>query len=108
MLPDRETLLVIDTATEACSVALFHDSELIASDHAVMGRGHAERLVPMIAALWWARPGGVLTITATMLLVAGARVLFGYSDVLHNSLLIRAAQEVAGVSAHGHLDDQRR
>jgi tRNA threonylcarbamoyl adenosine modification protein YeaZ len=51
MLPDRETLLVIDTATEACSVALFHDSELIASDHAVMGRGHAERLVPMIAAL---------------------------------------------------------
>lgn len=51
MLPDRETLLVIDTATEACSVALFEDSELIASDHAVMGRGHAERLVPMIAAL---------------------------------------------------------
>lgn len=51
MLPDPDSLLVIDTATEACSVALFRDAELIASHHAVMGRGHAERLVPMIAAL---------------------------------------------------------
>lgn len=51
MVPETETLLVIDTATEACSVALFEGAALIASDHAVMGRGHAERLVPMIATL---------------------------------------------------------
>jgi tRNA threonylcarbamoyladenosine biosynthesis protein TsaB len=51
MTPVPETLLVIDTATEACSVALFAGAVLVASDHAVMGRGHAERLVPMIAAL---------------------------------------------------------
>ncbi len=51
MSPDLPSLLVIDTATEACSVALFEGVHLIASDHAVMGRGHAERLVPMIAAL---------------------------------------------------------
>ncbi|MDM7957291.1 tRNA (adenosine(37)-N6)-threonylcarbamoyltransferase complex dimerization subunit type 1 TsaB [Blastomonas sp.] len=51
MTPDPDTLLVIDTATEACSVALFAGTVLIASDHAVMGRGHAERLVPMIAGL---------------------------------------------------------
>ncbi|KHL25553.1 peptidase M22 [Croceibacterium mercuriale] len=44
-------LLAIDTATPACSVALFHDDRLIAGDYAVIGRGHAERLVPMIAAL---------------------------------------------------------
>lgn len=44
-------LLAIDTATPACSVALFQDDHLIAGDHAVIGRGHAERLVPMIAAL---------------------------------------------------------
>lgn len=49
--PDTETLLVIDTATEACSVALFRGGVLIVSEHAVMGRGHAERLVPMIARL---------------------------------------------------------
>lgn len=44
-------LLAIDTATPACSVALFDDERLIAGDHAVIERGHAERLVPMIAAL---------------------------------------------------------
>jgi len=43
--------LVIDTATRACSVALFEDMECIAACHEVIGRGHAERLVPMIAEL---------------------------------------------------------
>ncbi len=46
--------LVIDTATAACSVALFEDDRLIVHAHDVVGRGHAERLVPMVAAL----PGG--------------------------------------------------
>ncbi|MEP2988696.1 MAG: tRNA (adenosine(37)-N6)-threonylcarbamoyltransferase complex dimerization subunit type 1 TsaB [Parasphingorhabdus sp.] len=44
-------LLVIDTATAACSVALFEENELIANDYAEIGRGHAEKLVPMIADL---------------------------------------------------------
>lgn len=43
--------LVIDTATEACSVALFEDGELIAHYHDVVGRGHAERIMPIIARL---------------------------------------------------------
>jgi tRNA threonylcarbamoyladenosine biosynthesis protein TsaB len=43
--------LVIETATSACSVALFDDDMLVAHDAAVVGRGHAERLMPMIAAL---------------------------------------------------------
>jgi tRNA threonylcarbamoyladenosine biosynthesis protein TsaB len=43
--------LAIDCATEACSVALFDGGALIAGDYAVLGRGHAERLVPMIAEL---------------------------------------------------------
>ena len=44
--------LVIDAATEACSVALFDgDCALIAGDCRQLGRGHAEALVPMIAAL---------------------------------------------------------
>lgn len=46
-----ERLLAIDTATVACSVALFEDGVLIASDYAEIGRGHAERLVPVIAQL---------------------------------------------------------
>jgi tRNA threonylcarbamoyl adenosine modification protein YeaZ len=44
-------LLVIDSATEACSVALFDVGDLLAGDYVELGRGHAERLVPMIAAL---------------------------------------------------------
>jgi len=43
--------LAIDSATEACSVALFDNNELIAGDWRMLGRGHAELLVPMIAAL---------------------------------------------------------
>jgi len=43
--------LVIETASEACSIALFAGEALLARDHRVIGRGHAEALVPMIAAL---------------------------------------------------------
>lgn len=48
------TCLVIDTATAACSVALFDGDRLLAGRHDVVGRGHAEQLMPMIAGL----PGG--------------------------------------------------
>ncbi|MEE4316407.1 MAG: tRNA (adenosine(37)-N6)-threonylcarbamoyltransferase complex dimerization subunit type 1 TsaB [Erythrobacter sp.] len=44
-------MLAIETASEACSIALFEGETLIAHDHRVIGRGHAEALVPMIAAL---------------------------------------------------------
>ena len=44
-------MLAIETASEACSVALFDGGTLIARDHRAIGRGHAEALVPMIAAL---------------------------------------------------------
>ncbi|HWK34704.1 tRNA (adenosine(37)-N6)-threonylcarbamoyltransferase complex dimerization subunit type 1 TsaB [Sphingomonas sp.] len=43
--------LVIETATAACSVALIENDAVIARAHEVVGRGHAERLVPMIAEL---------------------------------------------------------
>jgi len=43
--------LVIDTATAACSVALIEGGAVIAAAHEEVGRGHAERLLPMIAEL---------------------------------------------------------
>lgn len=43
--------LVIETATAACSVALIEQGRVIARGHEVVGRGHAERLIPMIAEL---------------------------------------------------------
>ncbi|HKX77001.1 MAG TPA: tRNA (adenosine(37)-N6)-threonylcarbamoyltransferase complex dimerization subunit type 1 TsaB [Novosphingobium sp.] len=49
-------ILAIDSSTEACSVALFEGADLTGADlvdghFEVIGRGHAERLVPMIARL---------------------------------------------------------
>lgn len=49
--PGRARTLVIDTATAACSVALIENGRTVAALHDEVGRGHAERLVPMIAAL---------------------------------------------------------
>lgn len=43
--------LIIDTATEACSVALFENGTLVEHFHGVLGRGHAERILPIIAGL---------------------------------------------------------
>jgi tRNA threonylcarbamoyladenosine biosynthesis protein TsaB len=43
--------LVIETATPACSVALLRGDEVVGEAHAPVGRGHAERLLPMIEAL---------------------------------------------------------
>ncbi|UAK24802.1 tRNA (adenosine(37)-N6)-threonylcarbamoyltransferase complex dimerization subunit type 1 TsaB [Sphingomonas nostoxanthinifaciens] len=42
------TTLVIETATAACSVALIDGAHVVAAAHEIVGRGHAERLVPMI------------------------------------------------------------
>ncbi len=44
-------ILVIETATSVCSLALFGAGAQIASRHEHIGRGHAERLIPMIAEL---------------------------------------------------------
>jgi tRNA threonylcarbamoyl adenosine modification protein YeaZ len=43
--------LVIDTATASCSVALIDGRDLIDSRRAIVGRGHAEHLLPMVEAL---------------------------------------------------------
>jgi tRNA threonylcarbamoyladenosine biosynthesis protein TsaB len=57
-------VLVIETATAACSVALLDGGHVLAARHELVGRGHAERLVPMVAEVLAeagvARPGAVL------------------------------------------------
>lgn len=44
------TLLALDTATEACSVALLHDGRVL-SHYEVIPRMHAQRLLPMVQTL---------------------------------------------------------
>lgn len=43
--------LVIDSATQALSIALFEGESVIAYVHDIVGRGHAEALMPVIANL---------------------------------------------------------
>ncbi len=54
-------ILIIETATAACSVALVDGETVLDERHEIVGRGHAERLVPMIADLLGdRRPGSIL------------------------------------------------
>jgi len=51
VLSRNDLLLVIDSATAACSVALVEEHRVLSERHELVGRGHAERLVPMIGEL---------------------------------------------------------
>lgn len=95
-------LLVIETTAAFLSVALFDGDALIAADHRNIARGHAEQLVPAIAAL----PGGGKadaiwvgcgpgSFTGTRVGIAAARALaFAWGAELsgYDSLALVAAQ----------------
>jgi tRNA threonylcarbamoyladenosine biosynthesis protein TsaB len=113
-------LLVIDSATAACSVALLgEDGTLIDARHEIVGRGHAERLVPMIGDLLGGRrPASILVdcgpgsftgvrvgLAAAHGLAIGWRIpLAGYSSL---ALVAAASGErevaVALLGGHGEL-----
>jgi len=103
------TTLVIDSATEACSVALLRGAELLAGDWQLLGRGHAERLVPMIAALpdkgradRVAVALGAGSFTGVRVGLAAARALalaWNVPLVGYPTLALIAAQAIAD---HGH------
>lgn len=49
-------------------------------------------MIGFTVALWWGKPGGSgLSVFTVMLFASLAQVLFNYSEILHNSLLVRAA-----------------
>ena len=103
--------LAIETATEACSVALFETGDAgqqcLAHEHRVLGRGHAEALIPMIAALPQKGKADRIVVslgpgsfTGVRIGIASARALgfawgaqvFGYSTL---ALIAAQAQENA-------------
>jgi tRNA threonylcarbamoyl adenosine modification protein YeaZ len=112
-------ILVIDSATAACSVALLDGKETVAELYQEIGRGHAERLLPMIADLLGSRrPSSILvdcgpgSFTGVRVGVAAAQGLAigwqvpiaGYSSMS----IIAAAVEtdelaVALIGGHGQL-----
>jgi tRNA threonylcarbamoyl adenosine modification protein YeaZ len=113
-------LLIIDSATAACSAALIGpDGSLIDQRHEIVGRGHAERLLPMVADLLAGRiPDSILVdcgpgsftgvrvgLAAAHGLAIGWKVpLAGYSSL---ALIAAASGEadlaVALVGGHGEL-----
>lgn len=109
-----ERILVIETATEACSIALFEGDGLLAADHRELGRGHAERLVPMISALPDKGKAGRILVslgpgsfTGVRIGIATARALgiawnaevLGYPTLTLVAAMARQAQPDAPVSA---------
>jgi tRNA threonylcarbamoyladenosine biosynthesis protein TsaB len=113
-------LLVIDSVTAACSAALIGpDGEVVDQRHELVGRGHAERLLPMIANLLGGRtPASILVdcgpgsftgvrvgLAAAHGLAIGWKVpLAGYSSL---AAIAAAAGEaevaVALMAGHGEL-----
>ena len=107
-------LLVVDSATAACSVALIESGRVLDERHELVGRGHAERLVPMIAEMLGARrPSSILvdcgpgSFTGVRVGLAAAHGLaIGWRVPLHgySSLAVIAAAAGAGelaVALHG-------
>ncbi len=111
--------LAIETAGNACSIALLDATQIIAERHENVGRGHAERLIPWIAEL----PGGGRadqiivgcgpgSFTGVRIGIAAARALgLGWGVPVNgvSSLALLAAQcpadifVVAAEGGHGEL-----
>lgn len=110
-------ILVIDTATAACSVALVDGATIVAERHETIGRGHAERLLPMIEALLAGRrPGAILVdcgpgsftgvrvgIAAAHGLSIGWQVpLSGFSSMAAVAASARQSEDIAIALEGGH------
>ena len=89
--------LVIDSATAACSVALIDGPRVVDQRHELVGRGHAERLLPMIDELLGGRrPTAILvdcgpgSFTGVRVGLAAAHGLaIGWGVPLHGILVAR-------------------
>ena len=112
-------ILIIETATSACSVALVDGDRLIDERHEIVGRGHAERLVPMIETLLAGRrpdailvdcgPGSFTGIRVGLAAAQGLRIGWGVPLAGFSSMAAIAATAEGGEIAvaleggHGQL-----
>jgi tRNA threonylcarbamoyladenosine biosynthesis protein TsaB len=110
-------ILIIETATPSCSVALAEGAVLIDERHEIVGRGHAERLVPMIEALLAGRrpdailvdcgPGSFTGIRVGLAAAQGLRIgwgvpLAGFSSMAAIAAATGAGGEIAVALEGGH------
>jgi tRNA threonylcarbamoyl adenosine modification protein YeaZ len=105
-------LLVIDSATAACSAALIEDDAVVAEAYEVVGRGHAERLLPMIEALLGGRrpeailvdcgPGSFTGVRVGLAAAHGLSIGWGVPLSGFSSMAsIAAATRAEAVALHG-------
>jgi tRNA threonylcarbamoyl adenosine modification protein YeaZ len=110
-------ILVIDTATSACSVALVDGEMFLDELHSAVGRGHAERLVPMVETLLAGRrpdsilvdcgPGSFTGLRVGLAAAHGLAIgwgvpLSGYSSMAAVAVSARAEGEIAVALEGGH------
>ena len=111
-------LLAFDTSSAACTVALFDgDGRCVASADEVIGRGHAERLMPLIAEVMEGRaathilvgvgPGSFTGIRVAIAAAHGLAIGWDAELAGMNSLALLAAsagadQSVAAAVLGGH------
>ncbi|HEY0131904.1 MAG TPA: tRNA (adenosine(37)-N6)-threonylcarbamoyltransferase complex dimerization subunit type 1 TsaB, partial [Allosphingosinicella sp.] len=110
-------ILIVDTATAACSVALVEGEALVDERHEIVGRGHAERLVPMIEALLAGRrpdsilvdcgPGSFTGVRVGLAAAHGMAIgwgvpLSGYSSMAAVAAAEGRAGEIAVALEGGH------
>jgi tRNA threonylcarbamoyl adenosine modification protein YeaZ len=111
-------ILALDTSTAACTAALFAaDGSLLASADEVIGRGHAERLVPMIEEMLAGRapdlifvgcgPGSFTGLRVGIAAAHGMAIGWGVELKGFSSLALIAAgadgaSDVAAVMPGGH------
>jgi tRNA threonylcarbamoyl adenosine modification protein YeaZ len=88
-------LLAFDTSSAACTVALFDEGHCVARADEVIGRGHAERLVPMIAELMDGRAASKILVGVGPGSFSGIRVAIAAA----HGLAIGWGAELKGMSS---------
>src|SRR4051794_19703933 len=98
-------ILVIETASAACSAALIEGGVLLDERHEIVGRGHAERLLPLVAELLDGRrpdailvdlgPGSFTGVRVGLAAAHGLRIGWGVPLTGFSSTAILAVQAAA-------------
>jgi tRNA threonylcarbamoyladenosine biosynthesis protein TsaB len=111
-------ILAIDSATAACSAALIDGGAIVGERYETVGRGHAERLLPMIAELLEGRrpdailvdcgPGSFTGVRVGLAAAHGLAIgwgvpLSGYSSAAALAAAAAAPVAVALQGGHGEL-----